>query len=88
MPSHAEGYGLPLIEALCVGTPVIASDLPAHRDVAADYAIYRHPMDGLGWLDAVETLASNTVNWKRFGGGFRAIVRQPGRITFQRSSPF
>lgn len=60
MPSHAEGYGLPLIEALCVGTPVIASDLPAHRDVAADYAIYRHPMDGLGWLDAVETLASNT----------------------------
>src|SRR5450631_4599920 len=60
MPSHAEGYGLPLIEALCVGTPVVASDLPAHRDVAEDYAIYRHPMDGLGWLAAVETLADGT----------------------------
>lgn len=60
MPSHAEGYGLPLIEALCVGTPVIASDLSAHRDVAGDYAIYRHPMDGLGWLAAVETLSDNT----------------------------
>ncbi len=60
MASYAEGYGLPLIEALCVGTPVIASDLPAHRDVAGDYAIYRHPMDGLGWLAAVETLADNT----------------------------
>jgi glycosyltransferase involved in cell wall biosynthesis len=60
MASHAEGYGLPLIESLCVGTPVVASDLPAHHDVAADYAIYRHPMDGLGWLAAVETLADNT----------------------------
>ncbi len=60
MPSYAEGYGLPLIEALCVGTPVVASDLPAHRDVAGDYAIYRHPMDGLGWLAAVETLADGT----------------------------
>jgi glycosyltransferase involved in cell wall biosynthesis len=60
MPSYAEGYGLPLIEALCVGTPVVASDLPAHRDVAGDYAIYRHPMDGLGWLAAIEILAGNT----------------------------
>jgi glycosyltransferase involved in cell wall biosynthesis len=60
MPSYAEGYGLPLIEALCVGTPVVASDLPAHRDVAGGFAIYRHPMDGLGWLDAVETLAGDT----------------------------
>jgi glycosyltransferase involved in cell wall biosynthesis len=60
MASYAEGYGLPLIEALCVGTPVIASDIPAHRDVAGDYAIYRHPMDGLGWLAAIETLADNT----------------------------
>lgn len=60
MASYAEGYGLPLIEALCVGTPVLASDLPAHHDVAGDYGIYRHPMDGLGWLAAVESLADNT----------------------------
>jgi glycosyltransferase involved in cell wall biosynthesis len=60
MASYAEGYGLPLIEALCVGTPVVASDLPAHRDVAGNYAIYRHPMDGLGWLSVIETLADTT----------------------------
>lgn len=42
-----------------MGTPVVASDLPAHRDVAGDYAIYRHPMDGLGWLGAIETLADS-----------------------------
>jgi glycosyltransferase involved in cell wall biosynthesis len=50
MPSFAEGFGLPVIEALAVGTPVIASDLPAHREIAGDLAAYRHPTDGGGWL--------------------------------------
>jgi|SRR5271170_313117 len=50
MPSFAEGFGLPVIEALALGTPVIASDLPAHREVAGDLAIYRDPTDGSGWL--------------------------------------
>src|SRR3984893_14633452 len=53
MPSFAEGFGLPVIEALTVGTPVIASDLPAHREVAGDLAIYRDPTDGPGWLAAI-----------------------------------
>jgi glycosyltransferase involved in cell wall biosynthesis len=50
MPSFAEGFGLPVIEALALGTPVIASDLPAHREVAGDLAIYRDPTDRSGWL--------------------------------------
>jgi len=50
MPSFAEGFGLPIIEALAVGTPVIASDLPAHREIAGDLAVYRDPTDGPGWL--------------------------------------
>ncbi len=50
MPSFAEGFGLPVIEALALGTPVIASDLPAHREAAGDLAIYRDPTDRSGWL--------------------------------------
>jgi glycosyltransferase involved in cell wall biosynthesis len=50
MPSFAEGFGLPIIEALAVGTPVIASDLPAHREIAGNLAIYRDPTDCPGWL--------------------------------------
>jgi glycosyltransferase involved in cell wall biosynthesis len=53
MPSFAEGFGLPVIEALSVGTPVIASDLPAHREIAGDLAIYRDPTDAPGWLAAI-----------------------------------
>ena len=50
MPSFAEGFGLPIIEALAVGTPVIASDLPAHREIADGLAVYRDPTDRAGWL--------------------------------------
>ncbi len=56
-PSFAEGYGLPLVEALVAGVPVIASDLPAFREVAGDIPHYLDPIDGLGWLQAVLAFA-------------------------------
>jgi len=42
MPSLAEGFGLPVIEALAIGTPVLASDLLAHREVGEDLARIMH----------------------------------------------
>jgi glycosyltransferase involved in cell wall biosynthesis len=56
MPSRAEGFGLPIIEALALGTPVLASDLPAHREVGESLAIYLDPDDADGWLAAIERL--------------------------------
>ncbi|KQO62180.1 glycosyltransferase family 4 protein [Curtobacterium sp. Leaf261] len=38
-PSLAEGFGLPVIEAMSLGTPVIHSDAPAVREVASDAAV-------------------------------------------------
>jgi glycosyltransferase involved in cell wall biosynthesis len=38
--SHAEGFGLPLIEAAMHGLPIIARDIPVFREVAGDHALY------------------------------------------------
>lgn len=56
-PSFAEGYGMPLVEALGLGVPVLASDLPAFHEVAGDIPEYLDPLDGLGWMQAVEDYA-------------------------------
>lgn len=56
-PTFAEGYGLPLVEALNFGVPVIASDLPVFREIAGDIPDYLDPLDGLGWMHAIENYA-------------------------------
>jgi glycosyltransferase involved in cell wall biosynthesis len=51
-PSLAEGFDLPVIEALSLGTPVIASDIPVHRELAGPARLI-DPLDGPRWLDAI-----------------------------------
>ena len=53
-PSFVEGFGMPLVEALALGTPVIASDIGVFREVAADVPDYLNPLDALGWMYAIE----------------------------------
>lgn len=43
--SLAEGFDYPVAEALCCGTPVVASDIPVHREVLADCALFAPPDD-------------------------------------------
>ncbi|MGN7148471.1 glycosyltransferase family 4 protein [Arthrobacter sp. SAFR-179] len=54
--SRAEGYGLPLVEAMAVGTPVIASDIPIFREVGSDAALYVDPESPGQFADAVRQL--------------------------------
>jgi glycosyltransferase involved in cell wall biosynthesis len=56
-PTFAEGYGLPLMEALNIGVPVIASDLPIFREIALDVPEYLDPIDGKGWLEMIKVYA-------------------------------
>jgi len=57
-PSFVEGFGMPLVEALDLGVPVIASDIPAFREVAGDIPDYVSPIDGAGWLALIASYTS------------------------------
>jgi len=60
MPSMAEGFGLPPVEAMAVGTPAILSDIAAHRDAAGDYGVFIDPMDAEGWQQQIEAMCDDT----------------------------
>ena len=61
-PSLYEGFGLPPVEAVSIGVPVIASRIPAHRealqDVQADEVLWADPRDASGWTNALKTAES------------------------------
>jgi glycosyltransferase involved in cell wall biosynthesis len=50
LPSETEGFGLPVIEALACGTPVIASDLPVLHEVGGHEVAYARVEDTGDWL--------------------------------------
>ncbi|MDF2120191.1 glycosyltransferase family 1 protein [Roseiarcaceae bacterium H3SJ34-1] len=58
MPSFAEGFGLPIVEAQTLGAPVVASDIGPHREIGGDTAIFLNPNDGPGWKAAILRLAN------------------------------
>ncbi|MGO4171792.1 glycosyltransferase family 4 protein [Bosea sp. TAF32] len=79
MPSFIEGFGLPVVEAAAVGTPVIASDIPAHREVGHPETVFVDPIDGLGWETAVMSLLSAEP---------RRLAPSPGYASFTWSDYF
>jgi glycosyltransferase involved in cell wall biosynthesis len=56
LPSEAEGFGLPVIEALACGGRVIASDLPVLHEVGGAAAVYCTVGDVAAWAAAVSRL--------------------------------
>ncbi len=52
-PSFGEGWGMPIVEAIALGVPVICSDLPVFREAAQGSADYLDPLDAQAWRQAL-----------------------------------
>jgi glycosyltransferase involved in cell wall biosynthesis len=71
-PSRAEGFGLPVAEAMAVGTPVICSDIPALAEVAGDAAVLVPPGDDAALADAIRDLLGDDAALRKLSEAGRA----------------
>jgi alpha-1,3-rhamnosyl/mannosyltransferase len=56
MPSIYEGFGLPAVEAMAAGAPLVLSDLPVLREVAGDAAVFAAADDSAAWATEIRKL--------------------------------
>lgn len=58
-PSQSEGFGFPPVEAMMCDTPVVASDIPSHRWVLGDAAVYCNPYETESIVTSIERLLAS-----------------------------
>lgn len=68
VPSLAEGFGLPIVEALQVGTPVIASRLPVFAEIGQGVPLLLDPHEPAAWAEAIASLTISGQSAKRGKG--------------------
>ena len=89
-PSLVEGFGLPLLEAMAAGVPVIASDIPVFRELVAASAVLVPHDDTSRWVAAVRDLddpahreamiaggleRAQMANWDEAAGRMATVLR-------------
>ena len=80
--SFEEGFGIPLIEALSMGTPVACTDIPVFHEVAGEGAVYFDPRDPSDIARSIRSLADGGL-WERLSA---AAPAQAAKFTWDRSA--
>ncbi|MGN6326179.1 glycosyltransferase [Pseudolysinimonas sp.] len=80
--SKDEGFGLPLVEAMVLGTPIVVSDIPIFREIGGDAALYAGADDAAGFAAAVRRL-EDPAEWRARSA---AAVAQAAHFDWDRSA--
>jgi len=76
LPSLAEGFGLPAVEAAACGAPVVLSDIPAHRETLGTEALFFPPRDAARLAEQVgQLLGSDMLRRSLAERGHRRVAR-------------
>jgi glycosyltransferase involved in cell wall biosynthesis len=82
-PSHFEGFGLPALEAMACGTPVVASDISALREVSGAAAVLVPPGDEAALAAALLEIERDAALRERLVTAGRAAV---ARLSWERAA--
>lgn len=92
--SFDEGFGLPLVEAMVRGTPVVVSDIPIFREIGGEAAVYADPRDVASVAAAIRELGdpqawtarsvasreqAATFDWSRSAQALLEVLERVGR---------
>jgi glycosyltransferase involved in cell wall biosynthesis len=82
-PSYYEGFGLPVLEAMACGVPVITSNVPSLREVTGEAAILVNPLDVEALARSIDEVVFNPATHHRL---CEASVVQAQNFTWERTA--